>query len=109
MREVKDISVGSACFLVKDHELLKGHESEIAQWLNSEGFESCKGWWTGVDWVYININSKTYMGGMPGIPVTTPIGEHAITFDEFKAIYHIFKQYEGKSVLTIITCAMERL
>lgn len=100
MREVKDISLSGACFLVKDQDLLRGHESEIANWLEKEGFESCKGWWTGVDWVYININSKTYMGGMPGISVTTPIGMHAITFDEFNKIYQIFKQYEGKSVLT---------
>ena len=100
MREVKDISVGSACFLVKDKDLLKGVESEIANWLGKEGFELCKGWWTGVDWIYININSKTYMGGMPGISVTTPVGEHAITIEEFKAIYSVFKKYEGKTVLS---------
>lgn len=100
MRDVKDISVGSACFLVKDTDLLRGAESKIANWLTKEGFELCKGWWAGVDWIYININSKTYMGGMPGISVTTPVGMHAITFDEFNKIYHIFKQYEGKSVLT---------
>ena len=100
MREIKDISIGGACFLVKDKDLLKGVESEIAYWLKEEGFESCKGWWTGVDWVYININSKTYMGGMPGISVTTPVGEHAITIEEFKAIYSVFKKYEGKTVLS---------
>ena len=100
MREIKDIAVGGACFLVKDKDLLNGVDSEIARWLKKEGFEMCKDWWTGVDWVYININSKTYMGGMPGISVTTPVGMHAITFDEFNMIYQIFKQYEGKSVLT---------
>ena len=100
MREVRDISVGSACFLVKDKDLLRGVESEIVNWLEKEGFELCKGWWTGVDWIYININSKTYMGGMPGISVTTPVGEHAITIEEFKAIYSVFKKYEGKTVLS---------
>lgn len=100
MRGIKDIAVGSACFLVKDKDLLNGVDSEIAWWLKKEGFEMCKGWWTGVDWVYININSKTYMGGMPGISVTTPVGEHAITIEEFKAIYSVFKKYEGKTVLS---------
>lgn len=101
MREIKDISIGSACFLVKDHDLLRGNKSEIALWLNNEGFEACKGWWSGVDWIYININSKTYMGGMPGIPVTTPVGQHAITIEEFKAIYSVFKKYEWKAVLSL--------
>lgn len=100
MREVKDISLAGACFLIKDKDLLKGVESEIANWLEKEGFELCKGWWRGVDWIYININSKTYMGGMPGISVTTPVGGHAITIEEFKAIYSVFKKYEGKTVLS---------
>ena len=43
MREVKDISFAGAYFLVKDQDLLRGHESEIANWLEKEGFESCKG------------------------------------------------------------------
>ena len=47
MREVKDISLAGACLLVKDQDLLRGHESEIANRLEKEGFESCKGWWCG--------------------------------------------------------------
>ena len=30
-------------FLVKDQDLLRGHESEIDNWPEKEGFESCKG------------------------------------------------------------------
>ena len=28
-----------------------------------------------------------------------PVGDHAITFDEFQTIYNIFKKYEGLTVL----------
>ena len=36
---------------------------------------------------------------MPGIKVVQPIGNHAVTLDEFMAIYNIYKKYEGKSPL----------
>jgi len=99
MKDVKDISVGSACFLVKDSQISLGFDSEFVKWLEENGFESCRGWWDGVDWIYINLNSKTYMCGMPGVSVTEPIGKHAITIDEFKEIYNIFDKYKNKGVL----------
>ena len=36
---------------------------------------------------------------MPGIPLVTPIGNHAITIEEFMIIYDIYKKYKGKKVL----------
>ena len=37
---------------------------------------------------------------MPGVSLALPIGNHAITIDEFKTIYAIFKKYEGKELFT---------
>ena len=50
--------------------------------------------------MYIDITRKLYAYGMPGIAIVYVIGEHAITLDEFKTIYAIYKKYEGKELFT---------
>lgn len=35
---------------------------------------------------------------MPGVCLAQPIGNHAITLEEFITIYDIYKKYEGKDV-----------
>ena len=97
MEEKRSISGGTACFLVKDKSLFEGWDSFVYEWLRREGFASWgrKGDYSCVDWVYVNVNSKVFAPGMPGIRVTSEIGNHAITFDEFLMIYNIFKKYEG--------------
>ncbi len=100
---MSDISNGTSCFLVKDRSLKNDMYADIYRWLRKEGFSSWgkKGYFSDVDWVYININSMTFAPGMPGISVTSVVGNHAITFDEFKKIYSIYKQYEGLDVLRL--------
>lgn len=95
--EERRISSGNSCILVKDKSLLDGWNSPIYKWLKDEGFISWgrKGVYSGVDWVFINLTSKMFAPGMPGVSVTSVIGNHAITMDEFMTIYHIFKKYEG--------------
>ncbi len=95
--EEKRISDGTACFLVKDRSLLDGWESPIYHWLKGEGFVSwgTKGVYSGVDWIFINLNSKIFAPGMPFVSITTPVGKHAITLEEFQTIYQIFKKYEN--------------
>ena len=100
MKEINDITRGNLCFLVKDKDILRWTDSEFIIWLENQGFEQFKGWWDGVDWVYININSKTYMCGMIGVDVMEPIGNHALTTDEFMTIYNIYKKYDGKSIFS---------
>ena len=100
MKEINDITRGNLCFLVKDKDISRWNDSEFIIWLENQGFEQFKGWWDGVDWVYININSKTYMCGMIGVDVMGPIGNHALTTDEFMTIYNIYKKYDGKSVFS---------
>lgn len=70
-------------------------------YLQDEGFEkwSKSKYYPSVDWLYVNLNSKRYAFGIPGIPVTKPFGNHAVTIDEFKVIYEIYRKYEDKLVL----------
>jgi hypothetical protein len=35
---------------------------------------------------------------MPGVCLAQPIGNHAITIDEFQTIYAIYKKYDGKDL-----------
>lgn len=97
------MSRGSSSFLIKDEELKKGYESSFIDFLHSEGFKTWgrKGYYSGIDWIYVNINNKKYAFGVPGIAVTEPVGEHAITIEEFKIIYEIYKKYDPEYPLNM--------
>lgn len=86
-------------FLVCD-KMLMDHNSAIFEWLRNEGFTY--GWSKGnygvCDWAFINITSKQYACGMPGVQITVPTGNHAITLNEFMTIYNIYKKYESKEL-----------
>ena len=86
------------CFLVCD-ESLKSIHAPFMDWLREEGFKFAGyhgnyGCW----WVYVNITRKQYAYGMPGIALVKPIGNHAITIQDFKQIYSVYKKYEGKDL-----------
>lgn len=95
------IDSGTSCILVKDKGLLKMEKSSLYRWLRKEKFISWgkNGWHSGVDWMYINLSSKVYAPGIPGSCASSVIGNHAVSADEFKLIYNIFKKYEGLDVL----------
>ena len=104
MAELDKASIGdgTAAIIVYDKCLENNPDAEFYQWLKSEGFkmwEYSKGFYNGVCWIYVNVNSKLIARGIPGIPITKNFGSHAVTVDEFKIIYNIFQKYEGKSVL----------
>ena len=86
-------------FLVYD-DSFQSPEAPFYKWLRKEGF-SFGGYHGsyGMRWVHINITRKQYAYGMPGVRLAQPIGNHAITLDEFMSIYEIFKKYEGKNLL----------
>lgn len=96
-------------FLVKDESIKNLPDPcEFYDWLMSEGFipgwkagvHHSKGYFQGcVDWIYVNLNSKTVVPGMSGIALFEPIGNHAITVEEFRKIYEIYKKYSGKQVM----------
>ena len=91
----ENIGDGKAVVLVKGSRL--GDESNpFWAWLREEGFRS----WGyhgnyGCDWVFINLNSMVYAPGVPGIRITFAIREHAITMDEFRTIWEIYRKYDG--------------
>ena len=91
------IGYGTSCLLVKDDSLYAGGEAPLFKWLREEGFvwDGGHGYFSNVNWVYINISSKVFVPGMPGVGITREICGHAITINEFRQIYCIFKKYEG--------------
>lgn len=92
----RKISSGTGAFLVCDFSL-EDMYCFFYSWLRVAGFKSWghEGHW-GMPWVYVNLNSKIYAPGMPGIPITESICDHAITIEEFFTIYKIYEKYEGK-------------
>lgn len=98
------ISYGSSAFLIKDNELKKGWDSTFISFLEKEGFKTWgkKGYFTGINWIYVNIINKIYAFGIPGVGITTPVGNHAITKKEFMKIYNIYKKYDKEHPLKMI-------
>ena len=98
------MAYGSSSFLVKDCELRAGWESQFISFLNNEGFRTWgrKGHYIGINWIYINLNNKRYAFGLPGISITVPIGDHAITKEEFMIIYDIYKKYDKEHPLKML-------
>ena len=89
------IGTGTACILVCEEGI--GEQTHpFWKWLREEGFHS---WGRhgnyGLPWVFINLNSMEYAPGMPGIRITSPIRNHAVTMEEFKTIWKIFRKYDG--------------
>lgn len=95
--EWNEMKAGSATFLVRGPEIAMG--SPFWDWLAARGYSMwihSRGYFGGVNWAWINLKSKKYVLGMPGIRRAEEIGEHAITVEEFKTILTIFDKYEGK-------------
>lgn len=100
-RHKNGIGAGASCFLVRDKRLGDSRHY-FFKWLENNGFKKWPqghGWWDGVDWIYINLNSKLYNPGMPGVGITSTVCNHVITIKEFLQIYFIYKKYEGKKPL----------
>lgn len=97
------IGDGTATILVYDKSI--GMDCEFEKWLESEVFtywRYSKGWYDGVCWIYVNLNSKLIARGISGIELTEPLCHHAVNIDEFKTIYSIFKKYEGLKPLEFV-------
>ena len=91
----KDLVLGSdkMAFLVYGDDLGK-QESMFINFLRAEGFQ-CKYEFWDCPWVWVNIDTKVYGRGRPGVAYAGIIGGHAITIDEFMSIYDIYKKYSG--------------
>ncbi len=96
MEEEKRMGRGGSCLVVKDKSLrldLTGEwkTPEFILWLQERGFKKAfhHGWWDGVDWVFVDIYSKRYQPGMPGIKICQVLSDKKISINEFKTIYNI--------------------
>ena len=109
MNDNTSIGFGSAAFLVKDKSIAGNPYAEIYKWLEREGFSRwkySKGHYDGVDWIYINVNSKVYANGMPGIAVTKAIGNRMISLEDFMIIYNILQKYKERTTLSSVNLSV---
>ena len=86
-------------FLVRDKSV-QDSKAPFLEFLRSEGYSL--GFYKGnhgCGWVHVDISTKQFAYGMPGVEIVGAIGNHAITIEEFMTIYKIFKKYEGLDVL----------
>ena len=96
-KDTPTISSGSACFMIKD-DSLRTYEGEFWDYLKKEGLYSWLryGNW-GCNWVYVNVNSKMFAPGMPGVPITkaivSKVPANALSIEEFKTIWDILKKH----------------
>ena len=99
MNAVLDDEKGTGYFLVYDENFHKCalHENTFIEWLESEGFKWHNVYHSSGTGIWLNINNKIIACGKPGIRCFVEIGHHAITIDEFKTIYEIYKKYKGKA------------
>lgn len=72
----------------------KAGDDNIGGFLMQEGFKCSAGFW-GCPWFFVNVNTKEYKPGRPGIGYGPIIGNHAITLEEFKIIWEIHKKYQN--------------
>lgn len=97
--EKKDVHIWDGkkqVFLVFD-DSLGDSKAPFYRFLRNEGYSygSHHGNY-GCCWAYVDITTKQYACGIPGIKLVGEIGNHAITIQEFLTIYEIYKKYEGK-------------
>ena len=88
-----ELGTDNCCFLVYGKDLGR-QDSEFISFLKGEGF-LCKYSFWNCSWVWVNIETKVYGRGRPGVKYANIIGNHSITIDEFMTIYNIYKQYNG--------------
>lgn len=96
------ISSGTACFLIQDDSLYEKYHAPFFTWLKDSGYTlwpGSRGYSEHVNWVYVNLTSKMFCPGIPGIPVTRAVADHAITIEEFQQIHAIFAKYAGLAPL----------
>ena len=92
--------VQAEAFLIRDESLLDIN-APFYKWLRKNGFKHAwhKGHYDVCYWAFVNITHKLSAYGMPGVGIVKPIGNHAITMEEFYQIYEIYEKYDGLEVM----------
>lgn len=75
-------------YLVKydNHHENMDYKNSLINYLIDNKFTCIGGYW-GVPLYWIDINSKVYIPGRPGVAFGKVIGNHPITFRQFKRVY----------------------
>ena len=76
-----------------DYDIEEKNRMEVISFLRNNGFKYITG--GGCPWFFIDIINKKFYTGKPGVKFGKVVGEHAITFYEFKFIYSIYEKYKG--------------
>ena len=76
--------------------LIKGNLNDIIGYLSKNGFTkwSDKGYYNECNWVYVDLQTKIFAPGIPGIKITNVVFNHSITLNEFINIYEIYLSHE---------------
>ena len=94
---------GRATILVSFHNSDKNEIMDFYNYLEKNKFRLCfdkkdvKDYLETFKFLWININSKRIHHGLIGCQLCEPLGNHAVTIDEFKTIYEIFIKYQNKN------------
>lgn len=76
--------------------LIEDNVDNIVNFLKINGFKSWlnHGYYDGCDWVYVDLTTKIFAYGIPGIKICDVVFNHSITLDEFQTVYQIYNNYE---------------
>jgi len=97
----RDDVTAHEAFVVRDSSL-KDMDAPFFKWLEENGFKKgFKNGHFGCDWVFVSITHKLYAYGMPGVAIVKETGGHAITLEEFFAVWKIFAKYDGLDMLAM--------
>ncbi len=92
---------GSATILVSFYNKNETQRIEFLSYLQKNKFDTeiVEKDFEKYKFLWININSKSIHHGLIGCSMCEPLGNHAVTMEEFKEIFEIFKKYVNKKDL----------
>lgn len=106
--ETKELTINElkqgGCFLVKLGKYLSD-DKVLFSYLYENNFKqiSYRSSLPRGEWVYVNINTKTYRYGTIGVAIVPEvIGNHAIDVEDFILIFKIYLKYKDKNLLDVI-------
>lgn len=85
------LTSGGNCFIVSYRGEKKNVKESLQAWLSDKGYKLVNGKHYDLGYMYVNIDTKVYRYGMPGISFGKPIGGKIIEFYELKKIAEILE------------------
>ena len=88
----------NVCFVVYTG---RDQKESFVTWLEEEGFTLKSTYGGGRPWVHVFLAEKKYIPGKLGVGFGYCVGDHAISIDDFKVIYDIYRKYQGLHFMDI--------